>query len=204
MSLEQLEDDIVDERMAIIAELVLKGVVPMKDWLRSINCISVDCKPIENCGACGERFGDTPVQHFEIPQLLNGSNGKPMVDYLGSVDKQNKFNVYSSWTSLSYRKFKRRGADKPYVVIECTPNENNKYDCWLFNAPFVREVSIIGVFKDLRQLEEYGCCSDDHFMALENMSFLNSQIKDRITAKKIKYYRQLAAPVLPNDQTLQP
>ena len=33
-----------------------------------------------------------------------------------------------------------------------------------------------------------------------NMSFINNEIKKRLTEKKIRYYRQLQAPVLPNDQ----
>jgi hypothetical protein len=49
-------------------------------------------------------------------------------------------------------KFLRRGAEKPYVYIDTTPNENNMYDCWIFNAPLLKKISVIGIFKDPRQL----------------------------------------------------
>ena len=49
MSLEQLEDDIIDERLQIIKEYSLKGLLPKKDLLLSINCINVDCNSLEKC-----------------------------------------------------------------------------------------------------------------------------------------------------------
>ena len=47
MSLEQLEDDIIDERLQIIKEYYLKGLVPKRDLLLSINCIELDCKSLD-------------------------------------------------------------------------------------------------------------------------------------------------------------
>ena len=49
MSDEQLADDIVDERLQIIKEYSLKGILPTRDLYLSINCIPVDCKDIEKC-----------------------------------------------------------------------------------------------------------------------------------------------------------
>lgn len=66
MSEEQLEDDIIDMRLQIIKEYQLKGVLPLKDLLLSINCIDVDCKDLERC-KCSNKLGGTPTAHFEIP-----------------------------------------------------------------------------------------------------------------------------------------
>ena len=200
MNLEQLEDDIVDERLLIVEEYALKGLTPYKDLLMSINCIDVDCKNIENCGKC-KQYGQTPVAHFEIPQIINDING---IEYIGSVDKQMPFTVYTSWNSLSYLNYRKRGKNKPYVVVDTTPNEHNMYDCWIFKAPMIKKVSVIAAFKDPRQLEKYGCCDDSKFQTQENMSFINSEIKRRLTEKKLRYYRSAAAPVIPNNQTYQP
>lgn len=71
------------------------------------------------------------------------------------------------------------------------------YDCWVYNAPFLKSISVIGIFKDPRQLINYGCCSLD----INNMTFIDAEIKKRLTEKKLRYYRQLAAPLLSNDQT---
>ena len=47
-----------------------------------------------------------------------------------------------------------------------------------------------------RQLEQYSCCQE---LNDDNFSFINSEIKKRLTELKIRYYRQLAPPNLPND-----
>lgn len=196
MSLEQLEDDIVDERLQIIKEYSLKGILPIKDLLLSINCIDVDCKSLERCKCQGSAC-DTLVAHFEIPQLLN-DYGRMAIDYIGSVDRQVPFTYYTSSVMSNYHKYRKRGKHKPYVWIDTTPNENGMYDCFIFNAPLIKQVSVVAIFKDPRQLENYHCCEpfqDDNF------TFLNNEIKRRLTEKKLRYYRQLAAPLLPNDQT---
>lgn len=194
ISLEQLEQDIIDERLQVIKEYTLKGILPARDLYLSINCIPVDCKNIEKC-KCKESEFQTPTAHFEIPQLLDGLQS---IDYLGSVDKQLPFLYYTSPASFRYHKYKKRGKNKPYVWIDTTPNENGMYDCFVFNAPLLSQVSITAIFKDPRQLEKYDCCMTQED---DNMSFINNEIKRRLTEKKIRFYRQLAAPLQPNNQT---
>ncbi len=198
MSLEQLEDDIIDERLQIIKEYALKGIVPIKDLLLSINCINVDCKSIEKCLCRNNQYSNNTL-HFEIPQLLN-DYGIQAINYIGSVDKQLPFVYYTSRDTWSVHQYRKRGKDKPYVWIDTTPNENGMYDCFVFNAPLLKQVSITAVFKDPRQLERYACCNE--YMD-DNFSFINNEIKRRLTEKKIRYYRQLQSPLIPNDQTYQ-
>lgn len=199
MSLEQLEQDIVDERLAILKELSLKGVLPLKDLYLSINCIPVDCSSIDRC-SCNINEDCEKVAHFEIPQIL-GDYGSLSVDYIGSTDRQLPFVFYTSATSFRNHKYRKRGKNKPYVWIDATPNQNGMYDCFVFNAPLLSEVSVSAIFKDLRQLENYSCCSE---LQDDNMSFLNNEIKKRLTQKKLAYYRQAAPAIAPNDQTYQP
>lgn len=124
ISMEQLEQDVVDERLQIIKEYAFKNLVPRNDLMMSMNCIDVDCKSLDKC-PCGASY--TPPQlHFQIPQLVNDF-GADAVEFIGSIDKQNFFKVYTS-TAFQYHKFLKRGADRPYVYIETTPNENNLYD----------------------------------------------------------------------------
>jgi hypothetical protein len=91
----------------------------------------------------------------------------------------------------------RRGSEKPFVYIEPTPNENNMYDGWLFNAPFTKRLSIIAVFKDLRQLDGYDCCAGED---LENRTFIAAEIKKRLTEKYLRYYRNFYQPPTNNTQ----
>ena len=201
MSIEQLCQDIIDERLQILKEYSLKGILPLKDLYLSINCIPVDCKDINRC-RCGngDEYLGNQVAHFEIPQVL-GDYGDLSIDYIGSSDRQFPFIYYTSSVAFRYHKYRKRGKNKPYVWIDTTPNENGMYDCFLFNAPMVTQVSITAIFKDPRQLDKYSCCMD---MQDDNMTFINNEIKKRLTEKKIRYYRGLAATNLPNDQSYKP
>ena len=200
MSLEQLEDEIVDMRLQVIKEYFLKGILPIRDLLASINCIKIDCKDLDRCAACNNKNAHLgkPVAHFEIPQIVN-DYGIQGIDYIGSTDRQNPFLWYTSInTTFTYQKYRKRGKNKPFVYIDTTPNENGMYDCFLFNSPLMKEISVVAVFKDPRQLEGYSCCNE---YSDSNFTFINNEVKDRLTQKKIRYYRQMAAPILPNDQT---
>lgn len=190
MSIEQLEDDLAEMRLTVIKEYALKGLLPKNDLLMSINCIPVDCQNIERC-SCGNSSIGTPTLHFEIPQLMTEFDGG--IEYIGSVDKQQSFVWYTNLNLLKYHKYKKRSQYKPYVYIDVTPNANNMFDCWVFGVPMLKKISVIGVFKNLNQLDD--CCSDPN-----NLSFLDSEVKRRVTELKIKYYRQLAPQISPNDQ----
>ena len=200
LNMDQLEDEVVACRLDILHQHFLKGVSPIKDLLIAINCVDVDCKSLERC-SCGKyNEDDTLVAHFEIPQLVS-YYGKQAIDYIGSVDRQNKFQVITSLTELENRKYKRRNVNKPYVWIDYSPNENGMLDCFIFNAPFLEQVSVVGVFKDPRQLRKYRCCNTDELNGPDvNSSFVDQLIKDKLTKEKLYYYRQVATQRLPNDQ----
>lgn len=195
ISIQQLEDDVVDERMQIIKEYSIKNLMPKKDLLMSIDCIDVDCKSLDKC-PCSKISLTTPELHFEIPQLINDFSDDA-INYVGSINREDEYVTYTSITGFKYHKYKRRGADWPYVYIETAPNENNMYDCWIFNSPFTKKISIVAIFKDPRQLIGYKCCVNED---LENYTFIAAEIKKRLTEKKIRYYRQLYQAPTPNTQ----
>ena len=202
MSIDQLEDEIVDMRMQVIKEYQLKGVLPINDLLLSINCIPVDCKDIAKCNKCKNAgFSGTPTLHFEIPQLIT-DYGIGSIAYIGSIDKQNPFIFYlNSHTYNIYHKYRKRGKEKPYVWIDVTPNENGMCDCFVFNAPLLKTISVVGVFKDPRQIGACDrCVETGENKSDDNYSWINNEVKRRLTEQKIRYYRQLAPPNLPNDQ----
>jgi hypothetical protein len=96
------------------------------------------------------------LPHFEIPQLVNDF-GEDSIAYIGSSDKHTPFKVYTSLSFLSH-KYKMRPTRSPYVYIDTTPNERNFYDVYIFGAPMLERVSVVGIFKDERQLDEFICC----------------------------------------------
>lgn len=197
LSMEQLEDDIIDMRLQILKEYSLKGILPVRDLYISINCIPVDCKDLERCRCRNvDECFSTPTAHFEIPQVVN-DYGSMAIDYIGSSDRQLPFIYYTSLSTYRNHKYRKRGKNKPYVWIDTTPNENGMYDCFVFNAPMLAQVSVSAIFKDIRQLERYNCCTE---LQDDNKSFINNEVKKRLTEQKIRYYRQLAAPIKPNNQ----
>ncbi len=205
MSKEQLSEEVVLTRLAVIKEYMLKGILPIKDLLMSLNCIPVDCDTLDKCKCRGSVCGE-PTAHFQIPQILFDFGIGNAVEYIGSSDKQHPFLVYSKPIDKikTYHKYRKRGKQKPWVYIDVTPNSEGLIDCYIFGAPLIKQVSVVAVFKDPRQLEEFQCdCDSENKEATlqdTNLNFIDILIKDRLVQQKLRYYRQLATPILPNDQ----
>lgn len=212
ISKQQLEEEIVQMRLLIIKEYMMKGILPIQDLLVSLNCIPVDCDTLDKCKCRGSVCGE-PVAHFQIPQLLYDYGLNKSIYYLGSSDRQHPFLFYTKPINRlqTFQKYRKRGKRKPWVYIDVTPNSNGYIDCYIFDAPLIKQISITAVFKDPRQLEEFQCECGEDYMKEEiesqtdnNFNFLDTVIKERLTKQKLYYYRQAAAPLLPNDQTYQP
>lgn len=193
MSLEQLEQEVVEERLAIIKKYSMQNLVPRKDLFYSLNCIELDCKSLDKC--CEHDQDDELVAHFEIPQIVNDF-GEQAIEFLGSTDKQIKFKVYTS-PQFRFHKYKTRRKNKPFVYIDTTPNENNRYDGYVFNAPMLERITVIAIFKDPRQVEEMSCCE---FTEADNLTWIVTELKQSLIQKKLKYYRQMYPQPMPNTQ----
>ena len=193
INLEQLEDEVVEERLMIIKKYSVQNMIPRKDLFYSLNCIEVDCKSLDKC--CEHDPDDELIAHFEIPQIVNDF-GEQAIEFIGSTDKSIKFKVYTS-PQFRFHKYKTRRKNKPFVYIDTTPNENNRYDGYIFNAPMLERLTVIAIFKDPRQVEELSCCE---FTETDNMSWIVSEVKQSLIQKKLKYYRQLYPQPQPNTQ----
>lgn len=207
MSKEQLQEEIVQMRLAVIKEYMLKGILPIDDLVMAINCIPVDCDTLDKCRCNGTACG-TPTAHFQIPQILLDFGLGNSIKYIGSSDRQHPFLVYTHNIDKikNIQKYRKRGKNRPWVFVDVTPNSEGLIDCYIFEAPLIKQVSVTAIFKDPRQLEDFQCNCDegveqDRVTHMDNnFNFLDIVIKDRLTQQKLKYYRQYATPVLPNDQ----
>ena len=94
MSKEQLEEEIVQMRLAIIKEYMLKGIFPIEDLIMALNCIPVDCDTLDKCKCRGTVCGE-PTAHFQIPQLLLDFGLNRTIKYIGSSDRQHSFLFYT-------------------------------------------------------------------------------------------------------------
>ena len=206
ISIEQLEEEIIEMRLAVIKEYMLKGILPIQDLLMSINCIPVDCDSLDKCRCNKSNCGSDPVAHFQIPQLIFDFGLNKAVYYVGSPDKTRPFKIYTKPYHLisTIQKYKKRGKDKPWIFIDITPNQEGLLDCYIFGAPLIKTISIMAIFKDPRQLEGFQCdCEGTKNKVTQmdnNLNYIDTVIKERLTKLKIQYYRQLSPPLLPNDQ----
>lgn len=201
LNIEQLEDEVVQTRLLIIRQQIASGMFPIKDLLVAINCVDVDCESLERCKCNSDGCG-TLTAHFQIPQVMS-EFGSDAIDYIGSIDRKQRFTVITSLSEFQMKKYRKRGKDKPYVWIDFAPNSEGMLDCFLFNCPFIKQVSVVGVFKDPRQIEKFKCCTSSEYSMTgpdNNQSYISQLVKDKLTADKVRYYRQLAAPTLPNNQ----
>ena len=197
ISRDQIEEEVVIERQNLIKKYIANDLLPRRDLLIPINCIQVDCMSLDKCD-CIKGLESPPVGHFEIPQLINDFEYESL-EYVGSSDKRNPFKIYYSFRGLELNKYRKSKKKRPFVFVDTTPNRNSMYDCFIFDAPFIKQLSVIGIFKDVRQLENYGCCSfineDD---AVDPLGYLNKEIISNVTAKYLTWYK--APGITPNDQ----
>ena len=197
ISQEQIEDECIETRCAIIKDWYLKNMLNLGDMMVAINCVEVDCKDQNKCSCMSSLANAKMAKHFEIPQLMPGL-GVDALAFVGSTDRSHAFKIYYNLEAIKYQqhyqKYRKRPNDKPFVYIEKTPNENGMYDCWIFDAPFVQYIAVIGIFKDPRQLEKYNCCDDIDYL---EMGAISNEIKNRILQKKIQLYRTPAPPAAP-------
>lgn len=196
LSMDQLEDEVVATREAVIFEWWKKGILQKGDLLAAINCIEVDCKDLTKC--C-KIEGATPQHHFEIPQLIP-SLGDEAVYYAGSVDRAQKFKVYLTPSQIKYHKYKKRANLKPFIYIEPAKNEHGMYDGWIYNLPYVKNISLVGIFRDPRDLKKIGCdgnCDNSG----GDIGTITREVIDRLTKQWIYFYRQALQLPHVNDQT---
>lgn len=194
MSIEQLEDEVIAERNNIIKEYFLKGLIGLQELYNSVNCVEVNCDYMSKC--CDLPVGKKAL-HFEIPPILL-MNGVSTVNFVGSIDRQESYTVYTD-NSYQFHKYRKRKSDSPYVYLDPTVNANGNIDGYIFNVPYVKYISVTALFLDPRQLDQFDCCADVD--SLTECGILSNDIIHRLSQKKVLYYRQLMLPAQPNTQT---
>lgn len=195
-SYEQVEDSIINERINVVKEFAIKGLLPFRDVSDRIGCIKLDCKSIDRC--CNSGVSEDNIKHFEIPQLLIDHNLQSNM-YAGPADGSESYRIFTNY-SWRMNKHKVSKKQRPFVWIDPVVNKNNMYDGFVFNNKYLSEITIVGVLKDPRDLAEFSCCTGES----NNPTILDTEIEKRVTEKFLRYYRATAAPLTPNDQTSKP
>lgn len=189
LSIEQLEDTISDFRIKLLSDKLKQDERLAKMFSTALTCIPVDCKPIESCPECvgGAGLPGDPIPHFEIPQPMFNSI-RMIIDYVGTTDMSEPYIVYDNIEKMNVHKYRRSRNRKPYVFLNPAPNQNGMIDGYIFGAPYVQEITVVGVFKDLRKFYEDSCCEfDDH------SDLLNAEIREKILAQYATFYNKILA-----------
>lgn len=194
ISHEQLMDEVVAERNIILKEYLLKGIMNFQEMFSSINCVEVNCDYMSKC--CQLPLGEKAL-HFEIPPIMY-INGVNTIKFIGSIDRKFKYIVYTD-DSYRFHSYKKRGANKPYVYVDTSINSNGNLDCYIFNAPMVKYISVVALFQDPRKLMEWDCCNENPDSYLD-CGILSDEIIRRLSEKYLRWYRQNQVPTLPNNQ----
>ena len=187
ISMEMIEDECVEKRQVVIKELFAKDLLKPGDLAVTLNCVNVDCQNMIKCDSCtAEPLAKKMQSHFEIPQLLT-EVGDDAIIYIGSADGVHPFKVYYSMEGMKSNQYRRRGSQEAFVYVDRVPNAKQMCDCWIFNAPFVKQIKVTAVFKDLRQLEQYTCCRDFEYL---DFGIISDEVKNRVKQDKFTFYRQ--------------
>ena len=195
VSMEMIMDECAEKRQVVIKELFAKSLLKAEDLAVSLNCVEVNCDEMIKCNSCETPLVSKTNPHFEIPQLLTDV-GEDAIIYIGSADGMYPFRVYYSMEAAKSNQYRRRGSQDPYVIVDKVPNSEQKHDCWIFNAPFVKQIKVTGVFKDLRQLEEYACCQEFDYL---DFGIISDEVKNRVKKDKFTFYRENLAKPYPTN-----
>lgn len=194
VSLEQLMDEVVAEKNTLLKQWLLQGILNLEELYLAINCVEVDCDYMSKC--CDLPVGKKAL-HFEIPPIVY-FRGVNTIKFIGSIDRSVKYVVYTD-ESYKFHEHKKRGGNKPYVYVDTAINSNGNMDCYIFNAPHVKYISVIALFQDPRRLLEWNCCSENPESYLD-LGLLSETIINNLTQRYLYYYRQAAMPITPNNQ----
>lgn len=197
LTLEQVEDSIINERLLLIKEYSLKNLLPRKSLTSAIRCIPLDCSDIERC--CTTTYDKSKIKHFEIPKLIL-DYGSESVEYIGPSDHSSNFKLYLNH-NWKYHTYRMRGSNKPFVWIDTAANKNDMFDGFLFNQDFMKDLTIEAIFQDPRHLKKFSCCVEQDY---NDYNFLQPEIEKRLSQKFLYYYRQVAPTQTPNDAISRP
>ena len=182
LSIEQLEDEIADLRMKMIHDRLVANIKEKHQFATTIKCIPVDCQPIGRCDCQGESLPDKAVPHFKMPvPFMVGACA--IILYIGPTDMSEPYKVYTNYEHIRNLKGRRSKLKTPYVYVNMSPDKDGKIDAYIFNAPYVQQVTVTAVFRNIKKYMDEICCEYD-----DNSEILNSDISKAIVSGKTTLY----------------
>ena len=200
-SLEQIKDEISNTRSQIVYSLSKLGKLDAKDFAQTPEN-SFEVVPAQFSGTDFMEEG-VSVATIYIPRLTQTAAGVSPIVYLGPMDMSLNMIVYFDYNKANSHKYSRIIKNLPYAMIGAVQNDTGDLPVHLFNLgpmPF-KYATVRAIFDDpIKVMEE-----NDGVYAGE-VEFpaplgVQEMIIDQLSDKYITYYRKLAHPNEPNDQT---
>lgn len=196
-SIEQLREEVSNERNLIILEQSKKRMFNMQYFVQKMDNIELEMSTFPN-GGYSASFGSVPM--IRIPKLAMTVNGTA-IEYIGPSDMAKTFKVYTDH-SFNTHKYSRVISKLPYVYVDLAHEADGYIPVYFFNLnnTGLKYVSVRAVFADCVGILDldglFG--EDEEFPAPASVQ---EQIIDRITNKWVRWYKQLNHPTETNTQT---
>lgn len=190
-SIEQLEQEVISSRNALINELKLQQIFfDLIPFEQEINCIKLDC---EDIGLCCDKPTKETVLHFKLPRVISYS-------YLGLATQRDTMKVYTG-TAFKYNKYRDFNFSKrPYIWLRTVQDTSHGF---LFNppSPHLKYVSFRGVLENPLDVNDYDCCGyDPEKDTFPAPNWAVTKIIDATTAKWASWYYKFQGQKV-NNQT---
>jgi hypothetical protein len=200
ISTDQLFDEIDLTRADFVNKYAMTSKLNTKYLLQSIDNLEIKCTSLAytECDAFRHCIDEVPA--LEVPALL-ATPDDSAIEYLGLVNKQEKFSVYFTTTDIDNHKYRIKTAKRPYVWVDTTLNKNGKYTLYFFN---------LGSLNPLKYVSIRAIFNNPSSILVDNFDYLDREypapahmqmaIIDSLTEKYVRYFRQLGVQPLPNQQ----
>jgi len=197
-SIDQIKDEISNARSTMIMEYSQKGILERPYFAQKIENIDLVFSVFPEEGIVES---NSPSLLAKIPKLAMTKDNSSVL-YLGPVDMSLNIKTYFSLNELQLHKFTRTLKNRPYAFADLVHNDDGDIPVYLFNlgpSPF-RKITVRAIIDDPVKLLQ----KDGYYIDNEEFPaplFIQDIIITTITAKYLKYYKQLSAPNEANDQT---
>tara|TARA_R110000765_G_scaffold214255_2_gene319326 strand:+ start:13 stop:702 length:690 start_codon:yes stop_codon:yes gene_type:complete len=198
-SVEQLMAEIDLTRADIINKREQTAKLDSKYLMQKIDIIPIVCKPMSEDCIYQEPGGDIPS--INVPKIMP-TFGDDAIEYLGTVNMQERFSVYYHPDDIQHHKVRVRTAHRPFAWVDLAPNKEDMMTIWFFNFGKFNPLKFMKIRAIFEHPTRVGTLDPSIFDA-EYPAPLHVQntIVDTLTEKYVRYYRQLNIPSLPNQQT---
>lgn len=200
-SIKQLEEEVDIERAAYIQSYADSGrKINPKYMYQSIDGLHVKCMDLSNNAPCGFTSGEG-VPAVKIPAVASTFDDSA-IEYIGLMNKQEKFIVYYDTDSMENHKYRLRTKKRPFVWVDTAPDSSGMMTAYLMNAGKYFNLKYMSVRAIFEHPTQVGVDSpgfgDKEYPA---PGHVQKHIIDTLTAKYVEYFRKMNIPPLPNTQS---